>query len=265
MKTIPTTKPASCKSQQKNYENNIINQIRSKLTGNKAMISKADKGNSIVIMYQDDYNRKIHEFISNNNLQTSDTDITKKLPREVRNTINEFQHLIPKIDRWKYVNLNPMAPTIRGLMKVHKEGTPVRPIINWKNAPAYNLAKMLVKKLHTHIPLPYTFNVEKTVQLIIDLRAIPYDRNMKFASLDLTNMYSNIPTNELMTILENICENNNVERGTACDIMKIAQVLIKQNYFQYQDTTYVQTEGLAMGAPTSSIFSEIFLQRLENT
>jgi hypothetical protein len=68
-----------------------------------------------------------------------------------------------------------------------------------------------------------------------------------------------------MTILENICENNSVDRETARDIMKIAQVLIKQNYFQYQDTTYVQTEGLAMGAPTSSVFSEIFLQWLENT
>jgi hypothetical protein len=58
-----------------------------------------------------------------------------------------------------------------------------------------------------------------------------------------------------MTILENLCETNNLETETARDIMKIAQVLIKQNYFQYQDTTYAKTEGLAMGAPTSSIFS----------
>ena len=93
-----------------------------------------------------------------------------------------------------------------------------------------------------------------------DLRAIPYDRNMKFASLDLTNMYSNVPTNELMTILKNICENSNIKKKTVRDIMKITRVLIQQNYFQYQNTTYVQTEGLAMGAPTSSIFSEIFLQ-----
>jgi hypothetical protein len=68
-----------------------------------------------------------------------------------------------------------------------------------------------------------------------------------------------------MSILGNICENNNIERETAHDIMKIAQALIEQNYFQYQDTTYVKTEGLAMGAPTSSIFSEIYLQWLENT
>jgi hypothetical protein len=76
-----------------NNENSIINQIKSKLTKNSAMISKADNRNSIVIMYHDDYDRKIHEFISNNNLPTSDTDITKKL-RDVRNTMNDCQQLI---------------------------------------------------------------------------------------------------------------------------------------------------------------------------
>jgi hypothetical protein len=40
---------------------------------------------------------------------------------------------------------------------------------------------------------------------------------------------------------------------------------LDQNYFRYQDTIYVQTEGLAMGAPTSSLFSEIYLQHLEGT
>jgi hypothetical protein len=167
--------------------------------------------------------------------------------------MNECQQLIQKTDRWKSVNLNPTAPTIRGLIKVHKEGAPMRQIVNWKNAPAYKLAKMLAKKLLIHIPLPYAFNVENTVQLMKDLRAIPYDRNMKFASLDLNNMYSNIPTNELMSILGNICENNNIERETTRDIMISAQVLIGQNYFQYQDTTYVQTEGLAMGVPTTMV------------
>jgi hypothetical protein len=47
--------------------------------------------------------------------------------------------------------------------------------------------------------------------------------------------------------------------------MKISQILIKQNYFQFQDTLYIQKEGLAMGAPTSSIFSEIYLQHIKNT
>jgi hypothetical protein len=92
------------------------------------MISKADKGNSTVIMYHVDYDRKIHKFNYNSNLQTSDTEITKKkkkkLQREVSNTMNDCQQLIQKTDKWKYVNLNPTAPTIRGLTNIHKEGAP---------------------------------------------------------------------------------------------------------------------------------------------
>jgi hypothetical protein len=43
---------------QENNENKTIIQIKEKLIKNKAMTSKADKGNSIVILYQDDYNKK---------------------------------------------------------------------------------------------------------------------------------------------------------------------------------------------------------------
>ena len=47
--------------------------------------------------------------------------------------------------------------------------------------------------------------------------------------------------------------------------MKFSTILTKQNYFQYRYLQYIQEDGLAMGAPASSIFSEIYLQYLENT
>jgi hypothetical protein len=50
---------------------------------------------------------------------------------------------LKKDKRWKYVTLNPTPPMIRGLIKIHKEDSPFRPIVNWKNTPAYRLAKML--------------------------------------------------------------------------------------------------------------------------
>jgi len=52
---------------------------------------------------------------------------------------------------------------------------------------------------------------------------------------------------------------------TKKEIIKITQTLIKQNYFQFQDTIYLQQEGLAMGAPTSLLLSEFFLQHMKNT
>ena len=62
-----------------------------------------------------------------------------------------------------------------------------------------------------------------------------------------------------------MCEINNIENGLKQDVMKISKILNDQNYFCFQDTTYIQTEGLAMGNPTSSIFSEFCLQYVENT
>ena len=38
--------------------------------------------------------------------------------------------------------------------KIHKANSPIRPIINWQNAPAYRLTKLLSKLLQLHIPLP---------------------------------------------------------------------------------------------------------------
>ena len=49
---------------------------------------------------------------------------------------------------------------MRGLIKVHKEGTPIRPIVNWKNSPGYKLAQLLTKLITSHTPLPYTYNVK---------------------------------------------------------------------------------------------------------
>ena len=99
------------------------------------------------------------------------------------------------------MNLNPTDPTIRGLLKVNKEGALLMPIVNCKNAPAYKLAKLLARTIHTYIPLPYTFNVENSVQLMNDLTDLPYDHNIKFSFLDINNMYSNIPTKGMIATL----------------------------------------------------------------
>jgi len=116
------------------------------------MIKKADNGNSIIVLYIDHYNSKIGTFISNNDFTRLTHDITNNSQRDIRAVVNECQSIIQKEEKWKYINLNPTAPTIRGLVKVHKEDSPVRPMVNWINALAYKLTKMLVKNLQTYIP-----------------------------------------------------------------------------------------------------------------
>ena len=74
------------------------------------------------------------------------------------------------IIKWRNCNQKSTAPSIRELMKLHKEHNPIRPTVYWQNAPAYKLPKFMTKVLKTHAPLPYSFNNRNTIQLLQDLQ-----------------------------------------------------------------------------------------------
>jgi hypothetical protein len=116
-----------------------------------------------------------------------------------------------------------------------------------------------------YAPLPYAFNIKNSVQLISDLKNIPIDKNSRLASFDISNMYTNVPTAELPSIVESACTDNRVDEAIKLDILKRLRLILNQNYFQFMGKTYIQHEGLAMGAPTSSILSEFYLQYVENS
>ena len=145
------------------------------------------------------------KFIGNNNFISITGDLTKGLQKELRNSINECHQILQNDIKWEYINLNPSSPTIIGLIKIYSVDSPVRPIVNWTNVPAYKLAKTLSKYFEIHIPLPHIFNVKNTIQLMKDLHEIPFDKDLKLVSFDITNMCSNVPVNEQIKIIELIC------------------------------------------------------------
>jgi hypothetical protein len=55
------------------------------------------------------------------------------------------------------------------------------------------------------------------------------------------------------------------DHNISSEILICYEVIMKQNYFAHGDRTITQTDGLAMGAPSSGIISEIFLQHFEHS
>jgi hypothetical protein len=142
-------------------ETKLIRSIQNKLKENKAMITRADKGNSIAILPTHQYVTKVQNFILNNNFHTATTDPTNTFQIQIRNTIKESTTLIPKDCRWKYINMNPSAPSIKGLIKTHKPVQPIRPVMNWRNAPAYKLSRLFTDKINHIVPLRNAFKIKK--------------------------------------------------------------------------------------------------------
>ena len=74
---IQNTEEKSRKCTREYRERRTLHQLRRKLEFNKATIVKADKGNSVVITYLDEY-FKIQTFIDDNNFLSTNRDLTSK-------------------------------------------------------------------------------------------------------------------------------------------------------------------------------------------
>jgi hypothetical protein len=68
-----------------------------------------------------------------------------KITREVKKTINEL--ILVERTKKRLLPSNEIAPRIVGLPKIHKNGIPLRPIVNKIGSPTYDLAKYVAKIL----------------------------------------------------------------------------------------------------------------------
>jgi hypothetical protein len=217
----------------------------------------------VVILKTSDYQNKIQNFAIDNGLIKINSDPTIKFHTKLKQTINKIS-IIPKENKMKLKSINPRAPKIRGLIKLHKDKQPIRPIVNMRNSPTYQVGKFLNKYLNDLIQLPYTYNIKNSIHLINDINNIHTKEHTRMCSFDIIDMYTNI-SNEL--IIEGIKLALTIKENDATQtrhIIQLANIILMQNYFEADNKFYIQNNGIAMGAPTSSLLSEIVLQNWEH-
>ena len=154
-------------------ETKTIKSIKTKLRDNEAIITRADKGNTLVIISTKQYESTITDFIEAHDFHTTTKDPTNSFQAQIRKTINNSKTLIPSETKWKHVNMNPSASSLKGLIKLHKPEQPIRPVVNWQKAPAYKLARLFTQKIRLLAPLPNRYNLENSMDLIKKLNDTP--------------------------------------------------------------------------------------------
>jgi hypothetical protein len=74
----------------------------------------------------------------------------------------------------------------------------------------------------------------------------------------------NIPQVEISQIIQYALENSDISYDTfITEIQNLVHTVLKQNYFQFNNVFYKQAHGLTLGARISAVFSDIYLQFLE--
>ena len=163
------------------------------------------------------------------------------------------------------MNIKPTAPKLTIQLKTHKGNQPIRPVINNTPAPAYRTAKYINKKLQHLIQLPNTYNTVNSQYIATELTTLMTTDKMKMITLDITDMYVNLPIDGIIETTKFWLNRNgsNTEQ-TKQQTLNVITTLIEQNYFQYNDKIHQPTKGITMGSPLSSTLAEIYIQYFEN-
>jgi hypothetical protein len=97
----------------------------------------------------------------------------------------------------------------------------------------------------------------------LDLHNIRTNGNHKLITLDIKDLYVNLPVQGIIQITKFWFNKNSCDNTITEQTLHIFEIILKQNYFQYNGQYYQPDKGIAMGSPTSSTLAEIYLQYLE--
>ena len=97
-------------SPQHSKELRIAKPIRDKLTANNASITKANKGSSMVIIYNTDYEDKVMNFIHSNNAQPTSQQHNNSIPKRTKTHTEEVHNTNKPRDHLEVHPIKPQNP-----------------------------------------------------------------------------------------------------------------------------------------------------------
>lgn len=239
----------------KNIDQQTIKQLKTK---NLSFI-KADKNNSIIILDDNEYDRRVEKMIEDGPY----TKITKSplnlIQRKTIEIINETATNL-NMPHLKYILKvqNPRIPTLHCTLKTHKTTEDLRPICSNINAPTDKLAKWLIKEFNK-IKKPAGFDIKNSIELVKKLKNLKITRNECLISFDVKSLYPSIPINKALEYLERWLLTNKIPYIITNIYIKITKLCIEEAYFQFRKNYYKQDFGVAMGNPISSFIANLFM------
>ena len=108
-------------------------------------ILPADKGNATVVLNTVDYKQKITSLLQVPSYRRLARDPTDSTERKTTLVLKKSTLTEDTCKQLRPAGCRP--PRLCGLPKVHKEGVPLRPIVNNNGAPTYQLSKYLAGHL----------------------------------------------------------------------------------------------------------------------
>ena len=120
-----------------------LESIKHKLKSDNLLISKADKGNCLVIQNRSTYIEETTTFLQQSGFSTLNKDPTASFHTKHKTFIKnlpqyffEYFNLKPQ----HFIQTNSLPPRLYCLPKIHKPDIPYRPIVSYINSPTHSIS-----------------------------------------------------------------------------------------------------------------------------
>lgn len=158
-----------------------------------------------------------------------------------------------KIDESTYFKLRSsdgIPPAIRGSIKHHKVGHPLRTIVTCIGSALYNTSKFLTNIL-APIQNRNGFSVPNSQKFSNEIADINILDDETMVSFDVVSLFTAIPVEKARSyIRKKLEDDSSLHSRTNLDIDDIISLLnfvLSNNYFIYNDNIYKQIHGYAIG------------------
>ena len=213
-----------------------------------------------------DYINKIQDILNDQSIYCKQTyDNTKVIANKLIVKLKTFKDQ-GFIDYREYNSLYPRdfeIPSVYALIKIHKPGNPARLICPYFNHPLSKLSGYL-SKLITPLLRNCEYTLRDSSQFIQDIKKIKISRNDTMFSLDVVNLFTNIPVDYTIKVIEQkILSNNNFNpRIPKNEIIKLIEFCLKSTSFAFNGDIYFQKSGAPMGCNLSPIIAEALVAHI---
>lgn len=191
------------KTPESNLSKEEQRSFKSLWNNDKIVVLKADKGGATVILDKEDYVCKMNEHLSCGSYKKLSNNPIPKIMKEVKKTISK-SNLEEKLKK-KLIPSYETIPRIYGLPKIHKEGVPLRPIVNTIGSPTYERAKYVAKILR-----PLVGNTDSFIKDSHDFVKLIKNEKIEcdeiLVSFDVVSLFTKIPLDEAIYVIKDVTD-----------------------------------------------------------
>ena len=231
------------------------------------VIKEADKGSAVVVWDREDYIKEASSQLNDKDVYEETSFEEKFLSDQIFQTLQKMkikEEITDKNIDYFMIN-NPRIARFYLLPKIHKrlQNVPGRPVVSHVGFNTERISSFIDYHLQ-----PLAQNVKSYIKDTNDflcklnkIGKLPDDAIM--VTVDVVGLYPSIPHDEGLKAMRAALDKRAKKDVSTDSLCELAEIVLKNNIFEFDEKTYRQLRGTAIGTKMAPPYAILFLAELE--